>query len=109
MSILEEAEEEVERQGGGARVDAVYLRVGALSGIVKEALLSAYELACEQTAFEGSRLVIEEIPIVVFCSKCNAERAVHSVIEFSCIECDTPASEVLHGRELQLSALELVE
>jgi hydrogenase nickel incorporation protein HypA/HybF len=109
LSILEGAEEEMERQGGGSRVEAVYLRVGTLSGIVKEALISAYELACERTAFEGSRLVIEDIPVVVFCSKCKAERGVHSIQEFSCIECDTPASEILHGRELQLSALELVE
>jgi hydrogenase nickel incorporation protein HypA/HybF len=109
LSILEVAEEEIEKQGGGSRVDAVYLRVGALSGIVKEALISAFELACERTPFEGSRLVIEEMPIVVFCSKCQAERAVHSVQEFSCVECNTPASEIVHGRELQLSALELVE
>jgi hydrogenase nickel incorporation protein HypA/HybF len=109
LSILEEAEEEIQRQGGVARVGAVYLRVGALSGIVKQSLISAYELACERTAFEGSRLVIEEIPIVVFCTKCQAERGVHSFQEFSCVECDTPASEILHGRELQLAALELVE
>lgn len=59
LSILEGAEEEAERHGG-ARVEAIYLRVGPLSGIVHEALLSAYQLACEQTPFENCRLVIEE-------------------------------------------------
>ena len=77
--------------------------------MVKEALLSAWEMASEQTPFEHSRLVIEEVPIAVFCSKCQAERAVQSIQEFSCVECDTPASEVLRGRELLVCALELAE
>ncbi len=53
LSIVEGAEEEVERQGGG-RVYAVHLRLGPLSGVVKEALLFSYELACEGTSLEGS-------------------------------------------------------
>jgi hydrogenase nickel incorporation protein HypA/HybF len=109
LSLLEVAEEEIEKQGGGARVEAVYLRMGPLSGIVKESLISAFELACERTPFEGSRLVFEDVPIVVFCSKCNGERAVHSVQDICCVECNTPSAEIVHGRELLLSALELAE
>jgi hydrogenase nickel incorporation protein HypA/HybF len=109
LSLLEVAEEEIEKQGGGSRVAALYLRVGPLSGIVPEALTSAYELACERTPFEGSRLVFEEVPIVIFCPKCNAERPVHSVQNICCVECNTPSAEIVHGRELLLSALELVE
>lgn len=108
MSILDVAEEEVERRGG-VQVEAIHIKLGPLSGVVKEALLSAYQLASEQTPFEHARLVIEEVPVVVFCSKCQAERPVHSVQWFCCAECGTPASEVLHGRELQLAALELAE
>ncbi len=108
LSILEVAEEEVERCGGG-QVDAIYLKVGPLAGVVEEALISAYELAREATPFSKARLVIEEVPIAVFCSKCQGERAVHSVQDFTCIECNTPASEIIRGRELQLAALELAE
>jgi hydrogenase nickel incorporation protein HypA/HybF len=108
MSILEAVEEEAERRGG-VRVEAIYLKIGPLSGVVHEALLSAFELASEQTAFACSRVIIEEVPIVVFCSQCQAERPVHSVQHFSCAACDTPASQVLHGRELQLAALEIAE
>lgn len=108
LSILEVAEEEANRHGG-ATVEAIHVRIGLLSGVVKEALESAYELAVEKTSFEHSRLIIEEVPIVIYCSKCQAERAVHSVQWFCCAECDTPASEVLRGRELELAALELAE
>ncbi len=108
LSILDVAGEEVARRGG-PQVEAIHLRLGLLSGVVKEALLSAFELAREATPFANSRLVVEEVPIVVFCSKCDAERPVRSMQEFCCAECDTPASKLIHGRELELAALELVE
>lgn len=109
LSLLEVAAEELEKQNGGSRVEALYLRMGALSGIASESLISAYGLACERTPFEGSRLVIEEVPVVIFCARCNAERAVHSVQEICCVECNTPSADIRQGRELLLSALELVE
>ena len=67
LSILEGVEEEMQRHAD-ARLVAVHLRIGPLSGVVKEALMSAYELACEQTPFASSHLVFEETPIVVFCA-----------------------------------------
>ena len=59
MSIVEMAEEEVARRRP-AQVHAVHLRLGRLSGVMKEALLSSYEMACEATPLEGSQLLIEE-------------------------------------------------
>lgn len=47
------------------RVTAVTLRLGALSGVEKEALLFGYEIAAQGTPLEGSQLVIEEVPVVV--------------------------------------------
>ena len=108
LSIIEVATEEAERHPG-ARVEAIHLRLGPLAGVVKEALLSAYELARERTTFEEARLVIEDIPVVVYCSNCKAERAVRSVDWFCCAECDTPVFDVRSGRELEISALELSE
>jgi hydrogenase nickel incorporation protein HypA/HybF len=106
MSIVEMAEEESDKRGG-ARVNAVHLKLGALAGVVKDALLSSYELACEGTGLQGSRLVVEEIPVEVYCPKCLAPRTVESVQWFICSECKSPVSEIIHGRELQVFALEL--
>lgn len=61
MSILEGVEEEVIRQGYGA-VEAVHVRIGTLSGIVPEALVSAFEIAREQTPFAACSLAIETSP-----------------------------------------------
>ena len=106
LSILDIAVEEAERYDE-ARVGTVYLRLGALSGVVKEALRSAYELASESCGMAGSRLVIEEIPITVHCPTCNGSRAIASVQDFRCLECGTPSSQVLTGRELEVTAVEI--
>jgi hydrogenase nickel incorporation protein HypA/HybF len=107
MSIVELAEEEAGERGVGIR--AVHLKLGPLAGVVKQALLSAYELACEQTILEGSQLIIEEVPIQVFCPKCDAPRTLTSMQWFVCPLCESPVSEVLHGKELEVTALEIQE
>ena len=59
LSMIDMASEEVLRHGGG-RVTALHLKLGQLSGVVKEALTFSYEIACQGTALEGSQLIIEE-------------------------------------------------
>jgi hydrogenase nickel incorporation protein HypA/HybF len=106
VSIVEMAQEEADRRGW-VRVSAIHLRVGPLSGVVKEALLSAYELACEGTPLTGSRLVIENIPVVVYCPTCRERRQLASIQDFSCSTCRAPTPEVLQGRELEVTAMEV--
>jgi hydrogenase nickel incorporation protein HypA/HybF len=106
LSIVEGAEEEVQRQGGG-RVCAVHLKLGPLSGVVREALLFSYELACEGTSLEGSSLLIEEIPIRIYCAACGAEGDPVSGQCLHCARCGTSTCRVVRGTELELAALEL--
>jgi hydrogenase nickel incorporation protein HypA/HybF len=61
LSLIELAEEEGERLGG--RVCAVHIKLGALAGVVKDALLFSYEIACQDTTLAGSQLVIEDTPL----------------------------------------------
>ena len=108
MSIVEMAEEEAASRGN-ARVHAVHLRLGPLSGVVKEALLSSFEMACAASLLEGSQLLIEEVPVMVFCSACRASKHVASIQWMCCPECGAPTPEVLQGKELEITALELSE
>jgi hydrogenase nickel incorporation protein HypA/HybF len=105
LSILDVVAEEAERRGG--RVVAVHLKLGPLSGVVKEALVSAYGLAREGTALEQAELVVAEVPIVAYCPACAAECTLASVQELCCPTCGAPASEIVHGRELEVVALEI--
>jgi hydrogenase nickel incorporation protein HypA/HybF len=106
LSILDLVAEEVERQGS-VQVLAIHLNLGRLSGVVKEALLSAYELAREGTPFHGTQLIVEEVPVLVLCPSCHETRAVVSIQQLCCAECGTPSSEVVSGRDLQVVALEI--
>ncbi len=105
MSIVDMALEEAERRD--VTVDTIYLELGPLSGVFADALLFSYEIACNGTPLEGSRLVITEIPIEVFCTACKTQRILSSMQWFCCPECGTPTSDVIHGRELAITALEV--
>ena len=108
MSIVEMAQEEAELRGN-VHIQAVHLRLGLLSGVVKDALLSSYEMACAATTLEGSRLIIDEIPVEIYCANCRTQRLVHSIQCFCCAECGTPSAQVTRGKELEVFALEIRE
>jgi len=105
LSILDIAEEEAGDRV--ARVAAVHLKLGRLSGIVKEALRSAYDMAREGTALSQAELVIEEIPLVIHCSTCVADQTPTSLYELRCPVCDHLSPDIVRGNELEISALEI--
>jgi hydrogenase nickel incorporation protein HypA/HybF len=106
MSILDIAAEESERRGG-VRVLGIHLKLGPLSGVVKEALLSAFGLAREGDSLAEAELVIEEVPIALYCPTCQGNRAAVSIQELRCVECGTLTSHVVTGRELEIVAMEI--
>jgi len=108
MGIVDAALEEAQRRGG-LGVSAVHLRLGALSGVVKDALLFSYEMACQNTALRGSRLIVEDVPVAVFCPQCHERRILNSIQSFACPECGAPTRDILQGKELEVFALEVKE
>lgn len=94
------------KQAGVPQVEAVHLQLGLLSGVVKDALLFSYEIACEGTPLAGSRLEIEELPVIVYCPTCQTNQPLPGIQLFRCPACGTPTPDILQGREIQLTALE---
>lgn len=108
LSMIEMANEEIVRRGAG-RVTALHLRLGPLSGVVKEALEFSFQIACQGTALEGSRLVIEDVPVVIHCAACRQDVLIESIQDFRCSRCGELSAEVVQGRDLEVVALELEE
>jgi hydrogenase nickel incorporation protein HypA/HybF len=108
LGMIEVASEEVIRRGN-PRVHAVHLKIGELSGVVKDALLFSYEIASKDTLLEGSRLEIETVPVVIFCSQCQIEQTLTSLQLFACSICGRLSGDIRRGKELELVALELEE
>jgi hydrogenase nickel incorporation protein HypA/HybF len=106
MSLLEVATEEAARQWA-SRVAAIHVKLGPLAGVVKEALTLAFKLAREGSALPDVELLVQEVPVSAYCPCCEAERGVVSVQELCCVECASPVTKVLRGRELEVVALEI--
>ena len=106
LSLVDAAEQSAVAAGAQG-VRRVNIRVGALSGVVAEALLFAYDVAAEGTLLEGSELVIEEVPVTVYCAGCDAETAVPAPMHLRCPRCDAPTGDIRAGRELEITTLEV--
>ena len=106
LSIVDAASEKAALCGAN-QIKAVHLKLGPLSGVVKDALLFSYQIACADTALAGSRLLIEDVPVVAFCPRCCEQKMIESIQRLACPICGTPAEEVIQGRELLVTALEI--
>lgn len=106
LSIVDGVLEEAERHGASL-VKTVYLRIGRLSGVDKEALQFSYHAATEETPLLASTLVIEDIDVVIHCPACNAERLATSFPMLVCAECGTTGDRVIRGEELEIYKMEI--
>jgi hydrogenase nickel incorporation protein HypA/HybF len=107
LSVIDGVTEEAELRGARG-VSAVHLRLGPLAGVVKPALLFAYDLACEGTLLQGSQLIVEESPMVVHCPACDADHTIELPQSFRCPVCGAYAANISRGHEIQVVAMELV-
>jgi hydrogenase nickel incorporation protein HypA/HybF len=107
LSLVETAESAA-RDAGAVRVDVVYLRLGLFAGVVKDALHFSWDVATEDTLLSGARLEIEDVPVVIHCPTCDADRTLPNIQLFQCPVCGTPTPDIRQGRELELTSIEIV-
>jgi hydrogenase nickel incorporation protein HypA/HybF len=93
----------------GARVIEVRLRVGVLAAVVEDSLQFCFGIATEGTPLEGSRLVIRNLPVVMYCERCAQEVELEGVQSFRCPRCGELVGDLRQGRELEIEAIEIEE
>lgn len=103
---LVEMAAEAAKDAGIGRVQAVHVKLGALSGVVKEALTFSFDVVTEGTPLQGARLVIEDVPVKVFCKTCQTASTLPKPFPMRCQTCGERTGDVLEGREIELYALE---
>lgn len=103
---LVEIASDAARQANVQKVSAVHLKLGALAGVVADSLLFCYELATPGTPLEGSRLIIEPVPLVVKCDLCETGCELPEYNGLICPKHGRPAGTIVSGRELRIDALE---
>ena len=108
LQIIEIAAASIPEDVKGVKVERVNLKIGKLSAIVPDSLIFCYDVASRDTPLAGSRLHIEEIPVVARCRDCQTEWTI-SGPAFTCPGCSSGAIEIVSGRELDIESIEIAD
>ena len=98
--------EAIASREGAARVMAIALRIGPLSGVEPGLLAHAFPLAAAGTRAADAELRIEALPVRVRCSGCGAESEA-APNRLLCAVCGDYHTRLLSGDELLLASVEL--
>ena len=101
LAVLKEKEER-----RLSEVATVGVKVGALSGVLPDALQFSFENAVKGTPISGSSLDIECVSAEGRCKECFREFSIDH-LWFRCPDCDGDQIEMLSGWELDISYLEV--
>ncbi len=108
MQIVEIAVASIPADLKSPRVERVNLKVGKLAAVVPESLHFCFQIAVQDTPLRDSVLNIEEIPLRVRCTECNVEWTAHEPV-FICRKCNGGSVEMLSGRELDITSIEVID
>jgi hydrogenase nickel incorporation protein HypA/HybF len=108
MQIVEIAVASIPSDLKNVQVKRVNLKVGKLAAVVPESLQFCFQIVIQDTLLRDADLNIEEIPLRVRCTDCNAEWTAHEPV-FICRKCNGGSIEMLSGRELDITSIEVVE
>lgn len=97
---------ETARREQATSVVRVRVQVGAISGVVEEALRFAFEALAEGTPAAGARLDIEPVGVRCYCATCEQEFEA-APLNYVCPACGTPSGDIRQGRELRVSEIEV--
>lgn len=81
------------------------LKVGKLRQIVPENMKFAFGVLTKDTVASSAELIIEEVPVKVFCKSCKNEFIVTDNV-YVCPNCSSFELEILTGKEIVLENIE---
>ena len=88
------------------RISHVYLVVGQLSSAIDESVASYWNMICEDTMAEGSRLHFHRIPAQFQCSSCRLVYPLTSQI-FACPACGSETVHIVSGEKFYVESIEV--
>jgi hydrogenase nickel incorporation protein HypA/HybF len=89
-------------------VEIVNLKIGKLASVVEHSLSFCFEIITKDTPLENARLKIEVVPVRVRCQSCDNTWEVTGPV-FTCPFCEEGDVQLLTGREIEITSLELAE
>lgn len=105
LSITQSVVDTVLERTQGRRVTTVRLQVGALSGVVADAMRFCFDLVTSGTALEGAGLEIDEVAGMALCKDCGDQFVLSDLILLC--PCGSADLSVESGRELRIVSVEV--
>jgi len=105
QALVEQASD-LARRDGCSTILAVDVRIGALSGVMRDALEFCFPAAARGTALEGAALRVTEVPLQAVCRDCRFESQPEP-FEIQCPNCGSMNLELTDAREFKLVSLEV--
>lgn len=90
------------------RVEKINLKIGKLAAVVEHSLTFCFEIITRDTPLEGAALEIISVPVTIRCRACSHEWQVDQPA-FQCPACRDGEVEMLTGREIEITSIELFE
>jgi hydrogenase nickel incorporation protein HypA/HybF len=106
LALTQSVVETIVERTQSARVTAVYLGIGKVSGVLPDAVRFCFDVVAAGSPVEGARLEIEEPPGRARCRDCAREFEVDGLLVLC--PCGGANVEVLGGEELLIRAVEVV-
>ncbi|MFW6054303.1 MAG: hydrogenase maturation nickel metallochaperone HypA [Thermodesulfobacteriota bacterium] len=98
------------RDNGVEEVRAIHLKIGELSDLEEEWMQRYFDYCSRGTLAEGSRLVIERVPVRVRCRECGQEFPLDLATDENrfCPECNSPKYTLVSGQGYFLESIEAI-
>lgn len=105
QNLIEIAEQHARREDAKT-ITCIAMEIGALSGVIPEAVEFAFEACTKGTMAEGATLEIVRVPAIGHCQECDAESQMESLTD-GCAECGSFALNIISGQEMTLTEMEI--
>lgn len=109
MSLCESVLQVIEQQAEAQqfrRVTAVWLEIGALSGVEPEAMRFCFDVVMQGSLADGARLEIMDAPGVAWCLLCAQNVAVRQLYD-QCPHCGSHQLQIVGGDQMRIKELEV--
>ncbi len=87
-------------------VESISLEIGKMSGVEKDSIEFCFPEAAKESVLEGAKLIIQEVPITIFCKDCKKE-SYPDKYELQCGHCNKHNIEIIGGKEFKIKSLEV--
>jgi len=94
------------QEANATQIQCVRMRVGAMTGVVADALQFAFEALREGTPAAGARLEIQTVSARCWCKNCQSDFEIADWLQL-CPRCQAISSDLRQGLELELVSVDV--